>query len=83
MPKTHKERRRAAKEAFLGGKARRAHVNKFDVRRSFEEDRSMPSNTTSTGNERPCSSNSELAAPSTPTVCPQCAPILTRYDCSN
>ena len=53
MPKTRKERRKAAREAFLGGTARRAHVNKSDVRRLFEEDRSMPTVTASMGSERP------------------------------
>lgn len=73
MPKTRKERRKAAREAFLGGTARRAHVNKSDVRRSFEEDRSMPTVTASTGSERPCSSNSESATPPTPTVSSVCS----------
>ena len=61
MPKTRKEQRRSAGEAFHSGKARRAHVNKSDVRKSFEEAASSTE----------CTSN----------VCPQCAPILTRYDC--
>lgn len=37
MPKTRKERRRAASDAYLSGRARKAHINKSDVRRSLEE----------------------------------------------
>lgn len=76
MPKTRKERRRSAGEAFRSGKARRTHVNKSDVRKSFEE--AVSSTETS---ERPGPSFSDLATPPTSNVCPQCAPILTRYDC--
>ena len=77
MPKTRKERRRLSGQAFLGGRARRAHVNKPDVRRSFEEDRSVPSVSHGDG---PGSSSSESATRPTvtPNVCPQCTPILTR-----
>lgn len=37
MPKTRKERRIAASDAYLSGRARRAHINKSDVRRSLNE----------------------------------------------
>ena len=75
MPKTRKERRRLAGQAFISGKARRAHVNKSDVRKSFEEDHSVPRVSHGDG---PGSSSSESATPPTRNVCPQCAPILTR-----
>ena len=75
MPKTRKERRRKAREAFLNGKARRSHVNKRDIRRSFEEEPSVPSASgdRDSVNERPS------AVSPTSTVCSQCAPVLNRY----
>ena len=69
MPKTPKERRRVAREAFLGGQERQAHVNKSDVRKSFEEDCSMPNVTSSIENQSPRSSNSTTNLHSLFSVC--------------
>ena len=48
MPRTRKERRSAASDAYLSGRARTAHVNKSDVRRSLDE-------SCTSGNQSVCS----------------------------
>ena len=66
MPKTRRERRKARKDAYLDGRARKPHHHTPVLKRALKESRRS-------------SSIGESPSTSSTSICLQCKPVLSRY----